>query len=99
MRTNNLYFTQRGDSANRLPGWRSVHQIPAEQDGALVARMEQVLKIYARPYQARFPVVCMVSSSFSSSLSGALRCLWGRGEGGLWTMNASVKGVARCGCS
>lgn len=38
--------------------------IPAEQDGAFVARMEQVLEVYARPYQARFPVVCMDEQPF-----------------------------------
>ena len=38
--------------------------IPAEQDGAFVARMEQVLDVYARPYTARFPVVCMDEQPF-----------------------------------
>ena len=38
--------------------------IPAEQDGAFVARMEQVLEVYARPYEARFPVVCMDEQPF-----------------------------------
>ena len=33
--------------------------IPPEQDGAFVARMERVLDVYARPYDARRPVVCM----------------------------------------
>lgn len=33
--------------------------IPPEQDGAFVARMEQVLDVYSRPYDARRPVVCM----------------------------------------
>ena len=38
--------------------------IPAEQDGAFVARMEQVLEVYAHPYEARFPVVCMDEQPF-----------------------------------
>ena len=38
--------------------------IPAEQDGAFVARMEQVLEVYARPYEVRFPVVCMDEQPF-----------------------------------
>lgn len=38
--------------------------IPPEQDGAFVARMEQVLDVYARPYEARFPVVCMDEQPF-----------------------------------
>ena len=38
--------------------------IPAEQDGAFVACMEQVLEVYARPYEARFPVVCMDEQPF-----------------------------------
>ena len=33
--------------------------IPPEQDAAFVARMEQVLDVYSRPYDARRPVVCM----------------------------------------
>ena len=33
--------------------------IPPEQDGAFVARMEQVLEIYRLPYNPRRPVVCM----------------------------------------
>lgn len=33
--------------------------IPPEEDGAFVARMEQVLQVYSRPRDPRFPVVCM----------------------------------------
>ena len=33
--------------------------IPPEQNGAFVAQMEQVLQVYARPYDPRHPVVCM----------------------------------------
>jgi len=33
--------------------------IPPQQDAAFVAAMEQVLQVYARPYDARRPVVCM----------------------------------------
>jgi DDE superfamily endonuclease len=33
--------------------------IPPEQDAAFVARMEQVLEVYKRPYDPRRPVVCM----------------------------------------
>ncbi len=32
--------------------------IPPEQDGKFVARMEQVLDVYCRPYDPRNPVVC-----------------------------------------
>lgn len=38
--------------------------IPPEQDGAFVARMEQVLDVYSRPYNPRFPVVCMDEQPF-----------------------------------
>ena len=38
--------------------------IPPEQDGAFVARMEHVLDVYARPYDPRFPVVCMDEQPF-----------------------------------
>ena len=33
--------------------------IPPQQDAAFVARMERVPDVYSRPYDARFPVVCM----------------------------------------
>jgi len=33
--------------------------IPPEADGEFVAAMEEVLEIYARPYDARRPVLCM----------------------------------------
>ena len=33
--------------------------IPPEQDAAFVCQMEQVLEVYKRPYDPRYPVVCM----------------------------------------
>ena len=33
--------------------------VPPEGDAAFVAAMEAVLEVYARPYDPRFPVVCM----------------------------------------
>ena len=33
--------------------------IPPQQNAAFVAQMEQVLQVYARPYDRRHPVVCM----------------------------------------
>jgi transposase len=36
--------------------------IPPEHSGEFVARMEQVLDVYKRPYDARRPVVCMDES-------------------------------------
>ena len=36
--------------------------IPPEQSGNFVASMEKVLEVYKRPYDARFPVVCMDES-------------------------------------
>jgi hypothetical protein len=33
--------------------------IPPEADGEFVAAMEDVLEVYSRPYDERFPVVCM----------------------------------------
>lgn len=36
--------------------------MPAEQSAAFVYQMEQVLAVYERPYEARFPVVCMDES-------------------------------------
>ena len=36
--------------------------IPPGGSGEFVARMEQVLDIYKRPYDAQYPVVCMDES-------------------------------------
>jgi hypothetical protein len=36
--------------------------IPPEQNGNFVAQMERVLDVYKRPYDPRFPVVCMDES-------------------------------------
>ena len=33
--------------------------IPKDQDAAFVAAMEDVLAVYARPYDSEYPVVCM----------------------------------------
>jgi hypothetical protein len=33
--------------------------IPPEADGEFVANMEDVLEVYSRPYDARYPVLCM----------------------------------------
>ena len=37
--------------------------IPPEQDAAFVAAMEDVLKVYERPYDPLYPVVCMDEAS------------------------------------
>lgn len=36
--------------------------IPPEQNGSFVANMEMVLDVYKRPYDSRFPVICMDES-------------------------------------
>ena len=36
--------------------------IPPEQNGSFVAHMEMVLDVYKRPFDPRFPVVCMDES-------------------------------------
>ena len=36
--------------------------IPPEQNGSFVANMEMVLDVYKRPFDSRFPVVCMDES-------------------------------------
>ena len=43
--------------------WREVQWvIPPAQNSHFVAQMEQVLDVYKRPYNARYPVVCMDES-------------------------------------
>ena len=36
--------------------------IPPEQNGSFVANMEMVLDVYKRPFNSRFPVICMDES-------------------------------------
>ena len=38
-------------------------KIPPDQNASFVAAMEDVLDVYARPYDPNFPVVCMDESS------------------------------------
>ena len=48
-----------GSEENGLKPWRrDMWCFPPDQHGQFVARMEQVLDVYARPYHKR-PVVCM----------------------------------------
>jgi hypothetical protein len=45
---------------NELPPHRrTCWVIPPEQDAEFVARMEDVLEVYRRPYDPRYPVVCL----------------------------------------
>ncbi|MGC9385147.1 MAG: IS630 family transposase [Kosmotogaceae bacterium] len=48
---------------NELKPWKKKGWvIPPLQNGDFVANMEKVLEVYKRPYDARFPVVCMDES-------------------------------------
>ena len=38
-------------------------KIPPDQNASFVAAMEDVLQVYAQPYNKDFPVVCMDESS------------------------------------
>ena len=52
--------TVRRTMKNGLKPWRKkMWCIPPNQNAAFVAAMEQVLQVYARPYDLRHPVVCM----------------------------------------
>ena len=37
--------------------------IPPKHNAAFVAQMEQVLDVYQRPYDPRYPVICMDESN------------------------------------
>jgi len=39
--------------------------IPLKQNAEFVARMEDVLAVYSRSYDAEYPVVCMDENPFS----------------------------------
>lgn len=53
-----MYFKK-----NELKPWRQKGWIiPPEQNGNFVAKMENVLDVYKRPYNPRHPVVCMDES-------------------------------------
>ena len=48
---------------NELKPWRQDGWvIPPEENGSFVANMEMVLDVYKRPYDERYPVVCMDES-------------------------------------
>ena len=57
--------------------------VPAKQDGAFVARMEQVLEVYARRYEARFPFVCMDEQPFQLLSERRRPVSLGKGRGRL----------------
>jgi hypothetical protein len=38
-------------------------KIPPDQNASFVAAMEDILEVYSRPYDPKFPVVCMDESS------------------------------------
>jgi len=48
---------------NELKPWQKKEWcIPADADGEFVCAMEDVLEVYQRPYDSKFPVVCMDES-------------------------------------
>jgi len=54
----------------------------AKPSGRFVAKMEDVLRVYARPYDARYPVVCLdeKSKELRSTPNGSLPAKPGRAE-------------------
>lgn len=57
--------------------------IACEHDGAFVARMEHVLEVHARSYDARLPVVCMDEQPFQLLSEGRSLVFLGAGRGRL----------------
>jgi hypothetical protein len=49
------------------PWLKGQWSIPPKQDASFVWRMEDVLEVYTRPYDERFPQVCLDEKSKSSS--------------------------------
>ena len=47
----------------RKPHLSKYWKIPPDQNASFVAAMEDVLEVYSRPYNPKFPVVCMDESS------------------------------------
>ena len=78
--------------------------IPPEADGEFVASMEEVLDVYARPYDGRYPVLCMdeqpmqllketrvpIAGTKDASTSGGLRIRAGRDREHLHVLRAAV---------
>lgn len=68
-RTRNREFDQpRNDSAdakkNEIKPWLKQHWcLPKSHDAEFVWRMEDVLDVYQRPYDPRYPVICMDEAS------------------------------------
>ena len=48
------------------PWLKGQWSIPPKQDGSFVWRMEDVLEVYTRPYEERFPQVCLEERRASS---------------------------------
>jgi DDE superfamily endonuclease len=54
--------------------------IPPEQDGQFVARMEQILEVYRKPYDPRRPVICMDEQPFQLILESRKSIPMGKGQ-------------------
>jgi hypothetical protein len=53
---------------SRIKPWlKGQWSIPPKQDAEFVWRMEDVLEVYTRPYDERFPQVCLDEKSKQSS--------------------------------
>lgn len=54
---------QRAQKNELRPNLSKYWKIPREHDAGFVSRMEDILDVYARPYNSQRPVVCMDESS------------------------------------
>ena len=58
-----LYAKKNGMTNRKIEYWVS----PPEADGDFVAPMEEVLEIYAKPYNPAVPIICVVEQPVQSS--------------------------------
>jgi len=56
--------------------------IPPEHNGSFVANMEMVLDVYKRPFDPRYPVVCMDESRKATHCRDACLCVPARRQEG-----------------
>ena len=54
---------QRALKHNQIKPWRVKSWCVPKPSAKFVAKMEDVLDVYARPYDPRFPVVCLDEAS------------------------------------
>ena len=78
------------------PGVVKTWCLPPKADAEFVWQMEDVLQVYQRPYDPRFPVVCLDEASKQLIGEVAAAVPAGAGETGADRLRVRAKGRATC---